>query len=658
MGDTNPLRTVHHTTWFDPFAALEDTKGSAFLEAVAEEDQAWKTKTKGLSIQRWKQLFESFQTNAYPESLNYTHRYAWGSYTVAIQPGITGYTKNVWILNGNEIVWHSKELSLFETVPETDSFVTIRDIGSGAERLELSVYKLGTKTPLWKRSPVGPTIAIHKNHLYYTGVENALRYNSIFQCTLTSGHNTRCIFEEKDKRIQVSLQESNGTVFVQEANAIFQRIGTIVGNDGRSIRWQTPVMKSTLIPLTPEIYATNSYLQMKGTRVAYPNGQFLEDAMMGPGDSILVSLVRNGKVSLWIYYKQWIHLYSSPELGFVSMIRDPTELPMFRIGSPTMPTSLYRLSGYTGLELVHQMPEPLRLHTIEYGLAHCVPYQIVSHVSRPTKVLIDAYGAYGISSRRSYPIRWLPYLKQGYAFAYVCPRGGRENGDVWWNQARGALRKEQTFTDTAVAIQAIQSALKLGKHQTVFFGRSAGGWLAARIAQDYRHLVAAVYAEVPYVDVLRTTTNPALPLTQLEYDEFGDPLHRPEEFKALQRLSPVDTVPVARGDEPTVVIRTAIHDMQVLPYEALKWSRRLKQKGWTNVFVGIDHAGGHFAPPTSMATQRAEDAAILDGATQKSAKISRKTRKKLSKADSVRRPGKTTFRRRSSRKQVTRTSTS
>jgi oligopeptidase B len=176
------------------------------------------------------------------------------------------------------------------------------------------------------------------------------------------------------------------------------------------------------------------------------------------------------------------------------------------------------------------------------------------------------------------------------------------------------LRKAATFLDTAAAIRQIQTDVGIRPENTVFFGRSAGGWLAANIAQDHGDLVAAVYAEVPYVDVLATTSNPKLPLTQLEYDEFGDPAHRPAEKEALARISPVDTVPAGGPTSPLVVIRTGLHDAQVFPYEALKWSRALRSAGWTRVYVGIDHNGGHFAGPDAMLQQRAEDAALLDSA--------------------------------------------
>jgi oligopeptidase B len=268
------------------------------------------------------------------------------------------------------------------------------------------------------------------------------------------------------------------------------------------------------------------------------------------------------------------------------------------------------------LLLVKQFPEPLALPYFKHGLAEAkdgvrVPYTVVSAVANPKKLIVEGYGAYGISAHRSYPIRWLQWLVKGYALAVAMPRGGREDGDAWYDGGRTAQRKQNTFDDTAAVIREVQSRLRVKPARTVFYGRSAGGLLAANIAHQYPNLVGAVYAEVPYLDVLRTTSNPALPLTQLEYDEFGDPIRRPREYAALQKISPVDTVPPSTVATPLVVVKTAVNDTQVLPYESLKWSKKLRANGWT-VYVGIDGAGGHFAAESSMVQQQAEDAALID----------------------------------------------
>jgi len=224
---------------------------------------------------------------------------------------------------------------------------------------------------------------------------------------------------------------------------------------------------------------------------------------------------------------------------------------------------------------------------------------------------VEAYGAYGISATRAYPEKWLAQLARGYAVAVVFARGGRENGDDWWVAATGP-RKQATFDDVYAAIHAIQRRLGISVGKTAFYGRSAGGWVAARVAQHSPPLCAVVLAEVPYVDVLRTTSNPRLPLTQMEYDEFGDP-RRPADYAALLRLSPVDTVPLAFPDAPVILARTALHDMEVSPYEAVKWITKLQAYGW-KAWLGVDEKGGHFAAKKQQLVQAAENAAFLDKA--------------------------------------------
>ena len=232
--------------------------------------------------------------------------------------------------------------------------------------------------------------------------------------------------------------------------------------------------------------------------------------------------------------------------------------------------------------------------------------------------------------KRSYPISRLAWIQHGYAYVVSFARGGREDGDRWWDGGRTAIRKQNTFDDTAAVIHAVQTTYHLKPSKTIFYGRSAGGLLAANIAHQFPHLVKAIYAEVPYLDVIRTTTNPNLPLTQMEYDEFGDPSSRPAELKALQLISPVDTVPRANTSSPTIVVKTALNDSQVLPYETLKWAKKLRKNQWRNVYVGID-GGGHFVEESNLYKNMAEDATLLDHALSQSSRGTRRRKFSSSK---------------------------
>lgn len=618
-------RRVGNEEWHDSLAILENTKSKEFQKAVKAEDRIWGSEIQKHTgaVQTWKTLFQTYQSSAYPETLDYAFiRCKWQNRILYLQPGSSGYMYNIWITTPEKkILWHAKEITGIEWNPTSSLFCILRDVGKGAEQIELSVYEWKQKPVLlWKRSDVGPAIAIVKGHLYYLGIENALRSHTLWITNLKSGTESRCLYHALDKRIQLTLHKQGDTLFLHAANALFQRIGIVT----TSVQWITEIQKSTLVPLTKAWYASNHSLRhVKSSKeILFPPHEFLEDAYIESDSVFFITTVSNGRTTLWYRTENsWTPLLKPDGISEIDIVHFPTEYPTFIVKQPHIPQTVFEFRRELGLALLQtcKFPEPLPLKRIAEGLAgpDKVPYYVVSSVDHPTKILVSGYGAYGISAIRYYPIRWLAYLAQGYAICSASPRGGREKGDTWYDGGRTALRKHHTFEDTATVIREVQKRLHIAPSRTLFFGRSAGGWLAARIAQEYGHLVSGVYAEVPYVDVLRTTTNPDLPLTQLEYDEFGDPLHNPAEFQALKLISPVDTVPTCKEDAcPHIVIRTGINDMQVLPYEVLKWAIRLRQKRWPHIYVGIDHNGGHFAAAADMNHQRAEDAALLDASVK------------------------------------------
>jgi oligopeptidase B len=131
-------------------------------------------------------------------------------------------------------------------------------------------------------------------------------------------------------------------------------------------------------------------------------------------------------------------------------------------------------------------------------------------------------------------------------------------------------------------------------------------------------LFGSVYTEVPYVDVLRTASNPRLPLTEYEYLEFGDPAHNPQDFATLLRLSPVDALGPGGAPGVFVLCRTAVNDRQVYAYESFKWVDALRGKaaGGKPKLVGLNHGQGHFTRGDQLYVDRSEDLILLETATQ------------------------------------------
>ena len=660
-GITDPWRDIGHVKWYDSLAALEDTNGPEFKQAVSDEMTKWNM-AKKRNIAAWTRDYEYLLKAALPCSPDYAEEsFLWQSYIVKLQAGY-GHRQHVWFTKQGKTVRTFTNLSGFGVDPDSDHFFTLRDVGDGAEILQLDIYTIGQQATKWSKSPVGPNAAFSNNNIVYQTVENYLRYPAIIVAEKETGNHPKTIFQEDDKRFQVELIQpyNQKHIFIKTANALTQRLGYIT--PAHSVKWITPVPEknadgqgTTLCPIDIHIWGTNKALIIDDKSYPYPDATYLTDAMYSKHNThIYVVTTKDASARLYEFdmaKHKYTLLYSHKGPNHIMLLEDNS----IKCVTPYTPAIVCSIRNHT-LDVRLIYPEPLDIKYHHYGKANSqdgtkVPYTLVSTTKNPKALIVEGYGSYGISSNRGYPMRWLPWLKRGYAYAVASPRGGRENGDNWYDDARTALRKQNTFDDVAAVIKTVQNKLAIKPHKTVFYGRSAGGLLAANIAQQFPHLIGGVYAEVPYVDVLRTTTNPTLPLTQLEYDEFGNPAKRPEEYDALQRISPVDTVPYAPEHSPFIVVKTGVNDVQVLPYETIKWAKKLRANNWT-VYVGVDTDGGHFAAEADMYSQEAEDAALIDTQLHHSraAARARKTRRHVSRG--------TTSRRTSSRKHVTRHSTS
>jgi oligopeptidase B len=87
-------------------------------------------------------------------------------------------------------------------------------------------------------------------------------------------------------------------------------------------------------------------------------------------------------------------------------------------------------------------------------------------------------------------------------------------------------------------------------------------------------------AEVPFVDPLTTMLDPTLPLTVIEWDEWGDPLHTIEAYGWMKAYAPYENVASATGAAYPAILATAgLNDPRVGFHEPAKWVARLRDEG-------------------------------------------------------------------------------
>ena len=191
----------------------------------------------------------------------------------------------------------------------------------------------------------------------------------------------------------------------------------------------------------------------------------------------------------------------------------------------------------------------------------------------PRGVLLYGYGAYEICSWPEFSTATLSLLDRGVVYAVAHVRGGGELGRRWWLDGR-LHTKQHTADDFVAARDALVEAGWAGECGVVSRGLSAGGLLQGMVFSQSPERWRAVVAEVPFVDVVTSMSDPSIPLTVGEWDEWGDPLGSAEDFAAMLAYSPYDNVPPP--GRPPLLVTGTLHDPRVLVHEPAKWVARLR----------------------------------------------------------------------------------
>ncbi|TPW70760.1 S9 family peptidase [Schumannella sp. 10F1B-5-1] len=231
----------------------------------------------------------------------------------------------------------------------------------------------------------------------------------------------------------------------------------------------------------------------------------------------------------------------------------------------------------------------------------------------PAPMLLYGYGSYEHSIDPGFSIPRLSLLERGVVFAVAHVRGGGERGRRWYEQGR-LEHKRNSFTDFVAAAAQLVDQGWTAPDRLVAEGGSAGGLLMGAVANLAPELFSGVLAAVPFVDPLTSILDPELPLTVVEWDEWGDPLHDAEVYALMKSYSPYENV--REIAYPRILAVTSLNDTRVLYVEPAKWVARLREVG-APVLLRCEMSAGHGGVSGRYASWRRrafELAWILDAA--------------------------------------------
>lgn len=220
-----------------------------------------------------------------------------------------------------------------------------------------------------------------------------------------------------------------------------------------------------------------------------------------------------------------------------------------------------------------------------------IPISIVLPKEHTSKnMIVYGYGAYGISYPLGFDNSWVSLLNRGVGIAVVHVRGGGELGQHWYEQGK-MFQKKNGFSDCIYAIDHLVQQGITTYDSIALFGTSAGGLLMGAVINQRPDIAKCCVLQVPFVDVLHTMLDASLPLTTLEYEEWGNPKEE-QAFLYIHSYCPYHNIQPHLY--PNTLVTTSVQDTRVGYWEAAKWVAKVRNiSPHSQLYLHCSLDGGH-----------------------------------------------------------------
>jgi len=621
------VRDLGYLAWRDPLAWMETMKGKRWETMLAREKHHFH----GLSSQPYVER----ETKRMEQEIKDAQQYL----------TLDGYTIGggaIDLIISSDLLWKwswGKKHTAIDDIDVLGNTVWYITKGDNASYDNRIICEDSEGKQLWSKSDVSSQVAVIHPYCYYVKVLNYFTTIEVCVCDAYTGKNEHVLYREpNDEKDLVLHKTSNRTLYftTEDPNGsqLFHIHGQTIQQLHRGSTFHKPLGKSHD---GAHCVLVKSSLEEEWK----PHGAPLSDWIL-PTEEIewvnvllgLVITMYEGAQTIWhCAPRRKPHVIFKIKVGTIEpeqwsqweqtahqmcIVKAPFEIPyMITI----MNNQVIKMDNR------HRMARPVTFAPLEIHRYHTkskdgvtVPYVVVKEKGvAPKAQFIYVYGAYGASTPIQWPYsQWYPLLKRGWAVVFALVRGGGDVNAAWADAARRDHR-HVSVDDFEVVIRSSQQKYRLGPEKTVIYGRSAGGVPVGAMVSRFPdgQLIGAAFTEVPYVDVLRTSSNPALPLTKGEYKEFGNPREKILNFRELLSVSPINTLPTEGAPGVFVMSHVGLLDKQVFAYESFKWIQRLRGATMEEIhpkgkYVTFERKEAHQYRPRRMAHLRGVDLAILE----------------------------------------------
>ena len=507
------------------------------------------------------------------------------------------------------------DIGVFEVSPDNSVLAFAADT-VGNERYVLRFKDLTTgRLYPETRDSVSTSVAWANDSrtLFYAVTDDAWRPHEVFRHTLGEPVGTdRRVFHEQDERFWIDLRKSksHAYVFLETASETSSEYHFLDADDPDGafalVAARTPEVEYDVYHQGAHFYIVTNEQALNFKLVRAPlaspsRSNWIEVIGHQPsvklnrvecfGDFIVLYERQDGlrQVRIWDLAADDIRRIDFPEPAYVAYGGENreynTEWLRLKYESLLTPESVYDYNMKTGDRLLRKQEEVVGYDRSAYtseriyvsapdGVA--VPVSLVrksgTGMDGPSPLLLYGYGAYGFSSEPYfYPDR-LCLLDRGFTMAIAHVRGGGEMGRQWYEDGR-LLRKKNSFTDFVAVADYLVDEGYTSRDKLVISGVSAGGLLVGAALNMRPDLCEVALMGVPFVDLMNTMLDETIPLTVIEYEEWGNP-HEEQYFTYMLSYSPYDNIKAA--PYPKMLVTASLFDTRVGYWEPAKWVARLR----------------------------------------------------------------------------------
>ncbi|MBO9666903.1 MAG: S9 family peptidase [Bdellovibrio sp.] len=509
----------------------------------------------------------------------------------------------------------------------------------GSERYAIHFKDLKSKKTLPDTitNTYGQCVWAHDNKtLFYVVLDANLRPHKVFRHTLGADPTTDVmVFEEKDSQFFVHLYEtpSKDFIYIHTGGKVTSEVWFLRANDPHGkfqcIEPRKDGILYDVMDRENEFWIHTDYkaanYQIMTTSIDKPARKNWKTIIAGSekiykssatvfADFLVLNERQNGLPQIRIYdiVKKKDHLVAfddaAYDVGVGAGNREfKTNVVRLNYSSPITPDSVIEYNMITRKSKVLKTKEVKGHKKSNYV---CKRVFVKSHDGAKVPLTLVyrkgfkqngkapgylyGYGSYGAIIPDAFPARRDVYrlIDRGFVYALAHPRGGSEMGRAWYEDGK-FLKKKNTFLDFNACGDYLVKNKWIAKDKLAACGGSAGGMLMGACMNMRPDLFTAIAAHVPFVDVINTMFDKDLPLTQIEYKEWGNPADK-KYYNYMKSYSPYDNVD--KKDYPHLFVTCGLNDPRVTYWEPAKWVAKLRElKTNDNALIFKTNMGaGHF----------------------------------------------------------------